>query len=234
MTNSPTLRLLEARFDLPLRHEQVPQWRGAFAEWVSDQEGNDLFHNHANGAADEYHRRYPLVQYRSVKGKATILALNEGVEAVSDLLQRSPEWQIRWQGAPTPLRMEHLHMDSASLGLSSELREYRLLRWLALNEENYQTWRQLGSFRERVDLLDRTLAANLLSLCSGLHWKIPRRFEARLTLVDHIGSTQAHGVEVMTFDCRFVTDLVLPTGLGLGKSSSLGFGVLLPALKVKG
>jgi len=226
---TPTIRFLEARFDLPLRHEQVPQWRGAFAEWVGEVENSDLFHNHANGAAEEYHHRYPQVQYRSVRGKATLIAMNDGIEAVAGLFQRPGDWSIRWEGIPQPLRLEQMHFDTCELGLlPNGLREYRLLRWLALNEDNYHIWKQLGTFRERVELLDRTLAANLLSLCSGLNWKIPRRFEAHLTLVERIGSAQVHGVEVMTFDCRFATDLVLPVGLGMGKSSSLGFGVLLP------
>lgn len=228
----PTIRLLEARFDLPLRQEQVPQWRGAFAAWVGlDAENGDLFHNHANGAADEYHHRYPQAQYRSVRGKATLVALNEGIEAVAGLFQRPGDWNIRWEGNPQPLRLDQMRFDTCEMGLLDEMREYRLLRWLALNEDNYQTWRQLGTFRERVELLDRILVANLLSLCTGLGWKIPRRFEAHLTLVERIGTAQAHGVEVMTFDCRFATDLVLPVGLGMGKSSSLGFGVLLPTGK---
>lgn len=225
---NPSLRLLEARFDLPLRHEQVPQWRGAFAEWVGDAASSDLFHNHANGSAQEYHHRYPRVQYRSVRGKATLMALEEGIEALALLFQRSGDWHIRWEGIPQQFRLEQMHFDTYELGLLSEMREYRLLRWLALNEDNYQIWKKLNTFRERVELLDRVLAANLLSLCTGLGWKIPRRFEAYLTLVERIGTAQVHGVEVMTFDCRIVTDLILPVGLGMGKSSSLGFGVLLP------
>jgi len=221
---SPSLRLLEARFDLPLLPAQIPQWRGAFAQWAGLQE--DIYHNHA-GAADEYHRRYPLVQYRSVRGKATIFAVNDGVEAVADLLQRAGDWQIRWQDRPTHLRIEHLRIDTSQLDLLPAPREYRLLRWLALNADNYRTWQQLRTYRERVELLDRCLAANLLSLCSGLHWQVPRRFEAYLTSVERMGTANVHGQELITFDCTFSTDLALPLGLGLGKSTSHGFGVLL-------
>lgn len=223
-TSAPTIRLLEACFSLPLTSAQIPQWRGAFAEWAGLE--NDLFHNHVVGQ-EEYYRRYPLVQYRSVRGKAAIVAVNEGVEAVSSLLQRSGEWQVRWNDTPTPLRIEHLHMDTSPLGLLPELREYRLLRWLALNADNYRTWQQLGTFRERVELLDRALAANLLSLCTGLHWQVPRRFEAHLTLVEHIGTAKVHGQELITFDCNFATDLLLPSRLSIGKSASHGFGVVL-------
>lgn len=220
---TPTVRLLEACFNLPLTPAQTPQWRGAFAEWAGVE--NDLFHNHDN-EAEKHHRRYPLVQYRSVRGKAAVVAVNEGVEAVSSLLQRSGEWQVRWHDTPTPLRIEHLHMDTQPLGLLPEMREYRLSRWLALNPDNYRTWQQLGTFRERVELLDRALVANLLGLCTGLHWQVPRRFEAHLTMVEHIGKAETHGQELMTFDCTFATDLSLPPRLSIGKSTSHGFGVV--------
>ena len=217
----PTLRLLEVRFDLPVGYDQISQWRGACAAWAGLE--HDIFHNHQTDGKVKH--RYPLVQYRRSRGNAAIFAINEGIEAVSGLLQQG-EWSILWQNQPRTLRIEQMHMDSKAFGLTSERQHYRIQRWLALNDDNYPEYRQMQTFRERVALLDRTLSANLLALCGGLGWRIPRRFESDITQITRIQVTQAHDVEMMTFDVEFSTDLVLPDGLGIGKSSSRGYGVL--------
>ncbi|MCB0642014.1 MAG: hypothetical protein KDC44_10260, partial [Phaeodactylibacter sp.] len=67
------IRTLSLSFDVRLYARQIPQWRGAFIEMCGLD--SDLFHNH-NGEA-ELHYRYPLIQYRMYKGKASILAINE-------------------------------------------------------------------------------------------------------------------------------------------------------------
>lgn len=221
MNNTPSLRLLEARFDLPLTYAQIPQWRGACAEWAGLQE--DIFHNHLPDGKVQH--RYPLVQYRCVRGKAAMFAVNEGIEAVAGLLQKG-EWEIRWQGQTLRLRMEQMHMDTVRFDITPERHRYRLRRWLALNDDNYETYRSLPTFRERLALLDKTLAANLLALCGGLGWRIPRKFEVDIMEVQHIRLAEVHGIGMMMFDLDFSTDLVLPGSLGMGKSASLGYGVL--------
>jgi Cas6b C-terminal domain/Cas6b N-terminal domain len=225
-STSPTLRILEVRFDLPLAIEQISAWRGAFATWGGMQE--ELLHNHNNqGEGKPLHYRYPLVQYRSIRGQAGIFAINEGIEVMSGLLQR-PEWGIHWEGKHRLIRMEQMHMDTQPLGIDTAMRSYRLRRWIGLNEDNYQTWQSLPTFQERVALLDRALAANLLALCGGLGWKIPRRFEAWTVQINQIRRIAVHDVEMLAFDLVFSTDLILPPRIGIGKSASLGFGVVWP------
>jgi len=221
MTTAPALRLLDLRFDLPVTYDQIPQWRGACAAWSGLE--HDIFHNHEADGAVKY--RYPLVQYRRTRGAAAIFAVNEGIEAVSGLLQQN-EWTVQWQNQPRALHLAQMQMDTQTLGLAAERRHYRIQRWLALNDDNYAEYRRLPTFRERLALLDRTLSANLLALCGGLGWRIPRRFEADITQVTQIQPAKAHNLEMIVFDVEFSTDLILPSGLGIGKSSSRGFGVL--------
>ena len=79
------INLLKATFDLPLHAKQLAQFRGAVAESAGLE--NDLFHNHKG--ENEFHYRYPLIQYKLNKGKACMVGIGEGVDALFTFLLKS-------------------------------------------------------------------------------------------------------------------------------------------------
>ena len=101
-----------------------------------------------------YHHRYPLIQYRVRNGKAAIFAINEGVEALQQVLAQS-DWRLNWQGNIETLQVEDLGMNEHYFRLLAEPTTYRLQQWLALNQENYREWQGCKNYFERGALLQK-------------------------------------------------------------------------------
>ena len=100
--------------------------------------------------------------------------------------------------------------------------------WLALNEENYRTWLELDDLSERVALLERVLAAHLLSFAKGMQWQLPEHMEVKLVDMVQHRTVRYHDVPLMAFDVVYKTNLELPTLIGLGKAVSHGYGWQIP------
>lgn len=217
------IQLLTAKLDLPLRFHQIPQLRGALVEAAGRQ--FDFLHNHQVGD-QAYHYRYPLVQYKVNKGRAMLLGINEGADVLREVLLSVRNIQLN--GADLPLRLYQLKEQEYTLKLSNQPRHYRLQHWLALNEENYRTWLELDDLSERVALLERVLAAHLLSFAKGMQWQLPEHMEVKLVDMVQHRTVRYHDVPLMAFDVVYKTNLELPTLIGLGKAVSHGYGWQIP------
>jgi len=228
------LKTLSLSFSLPISSRQISQWRGAFIEMAGWED--ELFHNHNNegsgGRSQEsgqhnYHHRYPLIQYRVRRGKATIFAINEGVEALQQVLANS-DWKLNWQGNIETLQVEDLAMNEHYFRMLPKPKEYRLKQWLALNQEGYREWQQCDGYLQRGALLQRKLRNHLVGLFKGLQWDWPERFEVTLQNIDQTRVIQYHDTELMSFDITFTLNVLLPMDIAIGKGVSHGFGVVFP------
>ena len=76
------IKTLTIQFNTPLKRRELPLFRGAIIAAIST--GNILFHNHNEGSTLRY--AYPLIQYKRIGGKAAIVCIEEGVEAIGELL----------------------------------------------------------------------------------------------------------------------------------------------------
>jgi hypothetical protein len=221
-TTTMKITTLHITFDIPLQPKEITQFRGAIAEhagWA-----DDAFHNHA-AKGDTVLYRYPIIQYRSVEGRATIFSINAGVDTVLDMLSRTnPIMDI---GRTT---VELAVCDSVkrvrNLEVSDTPKQYYLKNWLALNADNYKKWQTLPSLGERVAMLEQILSSNIVSFAKGVAWQLPVRVEAKLVQLQHTHKIISHRTELIAFDVVFAANIDLPEGLGLGKSCSLGFGVV--------
>lgn len=217
-TPSP-IRTLSLTFDLPIYPRQIPQWRGAFIEMAGL--GSTLFHNHNGG--EGYHYRYPLIQYRVYRGKASILAINEGVQAVQQALSENT-WELNWQGLRQNLNIEDMRLDEHALRMTSRPKHYNLYKWLALNQDNYQRWQKCKNLIERIQLLEEVLVGHILSFCTAMSFQLPERLEVNLQNMQLLEKVRCHEVEVLAFNVSYSANINLPRGIGLGKSVSHGFG----------
>jgi len=228
--HGPIIKCLMVSFDLPIHPAQIPQWRGAFIEMAGIE--NEAFHNHANHKGDKpksnkdfFHYRYPLIQYRMFRGNAAIFAINEGVEQLEKVLIEK-DWQINWQGSIRPLNVESVKTSEHILKMLSTPKTYRIKKWLALNQKNYQEWLQCDGLIEEVNLLERILGTNILMTCNGFNWKLPERLNVRILKRHKEQWVRCHGDRVLAFSLTFKANIALPALLATGKSVSLGFGWL--------
>lgn len=216
-------------FNLPIYPRQIQNWRGAFIEMAGWED--ELFHNHANSqAGNGYHYRYPLVQYRMQKGKAAIFAINEGVVAVQKVLAQN-DWVLNWQKEKVDLQIEDLRMNEHYLRTTTDLKKYKLFKWLALNQQNFEKWQACDGLKERVDLLEQILGSNLVSLCKGLNWRPDVRIEVKIEEIRNSRPIKLHSTSLLAFDIIYKTNVLLPAGIAIGKGVSHGFGWQVPHRK---
>lgn len=212
------MRLLSLAFDLPLARRDIAGFRASVAAAAGLEQ--DLFHNHRDDGSVQY--RYPLVQYRSERGKAAIIGLDQGGDAIYDWYRAAGN-RLLWNGQEHALRIERLDVREYAIQYHDEPRPYRLRQWLALNQANYRDWQ--ADLHARSAELDRVLVAHILTFCRAVGWRLPERLDAGVVSIAATYRTRLLGNELMAFDLTFRSNLALPPGIGLGKGVSHGFGV---------
>ncbi len=225
MTTSSPIELLTLSFDLPLHRKELVNWRGAFNE-LARQCNNDIFHNHLNDGNEQsnaYHYRHPLIQYRIHRRKAAILAINEGIDAIHDVLGNY-DWTLRWNNKPCPLKVADLVIKKENFELLAKPTKYRIRRWIALNQQNFGKWQKCKGLIQQASLLERILAAQILALCSSFKWRVPAHLDVSILEINQQKKVNIHKIPLITFDISFSTNIYIPRGLAIGKSISLGFG----------
>lgn len=216
------LRTLHLQFDLPLYNSQASVFRGAIAEKAGKQ--NHLFHNHREGKGSQsYYHRYPLIQYKSIGGKAGIVCLEEGTDAIQEFLGQS-DWSLNMGGVTIPLKIESLKVNQFTLNVWERRFNYNLYNWLPLNSENFEEYLRSPSLIKRVQLLEKILVAHILSFAAGVGWTIQKNIELSIIDIQREKTLSYKGVKFKSFDLAFSSNVSLPYHIGLGKSSSVGFG----------
>lgn len=213
------LRTLTLSFNLPIYARQIRQWRGAFIEMAGWE--NDYFHNHID--AEKVHYRYPVIQYRIHKRNAAIFALNEGVDALQEVLAKH-DWTINWEGSERALMIEDLRMQEHYLRMCARPLTYKLFKWLPLNQENYQRYQECRNMVERIILLERILGSNLIALCASLDWRLPERLEVSIQHIQQVETVNYHGIPMLAFNLSYNANILLPPQIAIGRSVSHGFG----------
>lgn len=216
------VRSLYLSFDLPLYTRQIPQWRGAFLEMAAWQD--NLFHNHKGESEEgDFHYRYPLIQYRVCHKKAAIFAIGEGVQALQKVLATS-DWQINWQGKPHTLQVEDLRMNSTLVKTTAQPQTYKLYKWLALNQKNYELWQKCNGLIERTQLLQNILRGHLLACLWSMGWREKVEIKVCIQEMRRSQPIPFKGVKHTTFDIVYTANVQLPNHIALGKATSHGFG----------
>lgn len=221
-------------FDLPLRHDQINEWRGALADFVGKE--NDLFHNHdleQNGGSTHYKHRYPLIQYRVYGERAAVFGINEGAKALDELRRNGKLQQFKIGGRNRPLEVVSRQREGGwhlQFTPKDKLQRYRIYRYLPFSPENYQRYKALFSVQEKMDFLQNLLVNHIVTFANEVGWKIPKDQKLELTIndLDRVKKVKVHDTLLMAFDLVFSVNATLPEGLGLGRKTAFGFGWIIP------
>lgn len=216
------LQLLTTTFDLPLKFRDISRWRGAWCEMVGWEV--DFFHNHRDGDGKVLYR-YPLIQYRSDNNYASLVALQDAVPAVQSTVAASI-WKINWKDHTTRLQMTNFQVRTEELQLADKLHTYRIRNYLPFNSDNLKQWQSRPLLIDKIALLGRLIPGHLISFAKGINWRIPGRFDVEITNLTSQHAVALHEVLRPAFDLEFRTQLLLPSGIAIGKGVSHGFGVL--------
>ena len=219
---SKFIRILTVYFDMDIRYGEIKFFRGSVIRCIGKQ-GSVLFHNHASD--DQYRYSYPLIQYKRLNGKAAIVCVEEGVDIIGQFLTEFSgtlaigERQVACNiGRILPARI--------LVQTWGEMFNYHISRWLPLNSQNYQCYKDIEGVVEKVSFLENILKANLLSMLKGLDIHLEKELILKITDISEPYLLYNKGVKMMAFNADFKCNLSIPNNVGIGKNASIGCGIV--------
>jgi hypothetical protein len=182
----------------------------------------DLFHNH-----DEVTSRtkvlYPLIIYHYFDSGFYVTGLNEGKEALKELLEpieRAIEIDRNFLLKFEPVKEEECRIENSVV-----VNRYRLTDWLPFNSENYKRYKTL-SLIEKIKFLETTLLKNIVG-DFGKYLEVDLS-GTRVTILtaDHLkrSSLPYKGHDYQPFSIEFEVNVELPGFITLGNGKAFGFG----------
>ena len=219
MTNITTLIL---QFANELSPNEIVHFRGAVINSLN--ENNILFHNHTE-SGNRY--SYPLIQYKRIHQKAAIVCIGDGAKAICDLFT-SGHFVYQIGNKSVEMQIESIFTREYSVETTSQPISYRLKNWLPLNSDNYREYMAMDNMASRLRKLEDILTANILSMLKGesIGIHLDQQLTVEITDIKKQQLIHYKGIKMMAFDVEFRANIVIPDYIGLGKSSSVGFGVI--------
>jgi hypothetical protein len=215
------IRILTVTFDTEISGFEIPAFRGAVVAKVGD--ANTLFHNHLNNKQFLY--RYPLIQYKMLRRKPAIMCIDYGVDEIHKFFEKK-DWNLKISDRWLEMKIDNLQMNQFVMQVWDKTFNYSISNWIALNQENHIKYQEIDAMTARIEFLERTLKANILSFAKGIDWTVDKEILLSIKDIRRTRTAKVKGKYLAGFDLDFSTNVFLPNFIGLGKSVSLGYGVV--------
>lgn len=215
------IRLLTIIFDTEIAGHEIPAFRGAVIDKVGRE--NIIFHNHLDGKQFLYN--YPLVQYKRLWKKPALICIDYGVDEIHKFFEKK-DWALKISDRWLDMKIDKLQMNQFVMQVWDRTFDYNILNWIALNQENHKKFNELDSMTSKIEFLERTLKANILSFAKGIDWTVDKEIQLKIKDIYRNRAAKVKGSLLTGFDLEFSTNVFLPNYIGLGKSVSLGYGVV--------
>lgn len=214
-------KLMLIRFKNEIAGNSLEQFRGAVVNELNDKDV--LFHNHLPDDGG-YRYSYPLIQYKRINRKAAILCLGPGTDTIGKFFFDS-DLELRIGDKVEKYEVDNIRAYRSLIQIWDYKFSYRIKRWLALNQENYETYSNLEGIAEKSAFLEKILTGNVLSLAKGLNIFFDKQAECKITWLSEPFVARYKGTKLTAFDAGFVSNVSIPDYAGLGKGVSIGYGV---------
>lgn len=215
------IRQIIAKFDNEIKQYEVPLFRGA-VNAVMDEGHSVLFHNHID---DWWRYSYPLIQYKRIGKKASIVCIEAGVDVIGELFNASAN-VINIGDKEVVLQVESIKAYNRIVQIWNSMLEYQISNWLPLNTKNYSQFVATDNLNDRILLLENILAANILSFLKGIGIHVEEQVQCKIKTLSSPRAVKYKDLKLMSFDAKFKCNVSLPSYIGLGKASSVGFGMV--------
>ena len=204
-----------------LRPSDAGRLRGYFARAFGDR--SVLFHNHAAGSGFRY--GYSQIQYKVLRGVPTVVGVAGGAGLVMQSFIDVDRLELN--GHTVSVDDKELKMDSFEAGVIDDLRDYRLSSPLVMfNQDNYRVFQKLPE-AERPAFIRRLLRSHIITALRGIGCDVspdkPLMVSPRLRV--KMGNLKNQRMQMYLGD--FTTNAAIPSGIGIGKSTSKGYGTVL-------
>ena len=178
---------------------------------------------YSGGATDKI-RSTPLIQYKVLDSDPFIIAVEDGVDALKEVLPELSELYLGHNKYEI-IEIEKNETDS-EIGVTTKRKKYTFeTPWLALGNEDYGKFKYLYQ-QERDAALSKMLIRNILGLARTFKCEVDIRIKARHELKE-IPPFKL-GTSISGFVGGFETNFKIPEHLGIGNLSDRGFGSIIP------
>ena len=220
---SHTMRISTYVFDATISVAEIPYLRG---NMIRLSDGNPLFHNHRDG---KFMYTYPLIQNKRIDNHAAVVGIDQGARVLADMFQPEKKYtfQIGRRQVETGIKDIITRNVELSCSPEGEERTYMISNWLPLNSDNYRTYLSTDTLVERINMLERILSGNILSFAKGMGVFFEKPISCRLLNLSAMKMIRSKGIDLMSFNAEFRSNVCLPEYIGLGKSVSKGCGVIM-------
>ena len=216
------INVLTILLDLKIKEEELPSFRGAVIAKAGAS--NVLFHDHTDCGL---RYSYPLIQYKRIGGYAAITSLESAIPRIGGLLLDNQEaFRLRIGRRLSLVSVADVHRQSLELKVSERTAAYVIVRWLPLNQENHKKYLAIDALADRITFLESLLVGNILSFAKGVDVFLDGTISLSITDLISTQTCRFKGVDMLSFNLKFKTNVTLPEFIGLGKGVSLGFGVI--------
>jgi len=210
---------------ISFRNKIKPGQLSAFRSAVANTAGleNILFHNHLD---DNYRFDYPLIQYKFIAGYPNIIALGEGIDDMHHFFMNK-ERNIMLDEKTYVLQVMKTAMNKVPVRIERDRTwEYTLYHWLPFNQENYMKNQSMKSLAEKIENLQKILTGNILTFLEAV--KANKDIQLNVYIKEITGRqvVKVNNVLMEKYNVTFEANAFLPNYVGIGKSSSKGFGVI--------
>lgn len=202
-----------------LKYGEEQMFRGAFLKELGDK-ASILFHNHTENGL---RYSYPLVQYKIADGKPTVVGIGSGGSALMNL-PRECELMIGKQ--TRNFKIDNINIEPYKPEIADAPKMYGIKRYIPLNTANMEEFDSLPALSDRICFLENIINANILAFFKGIDYHCDAEIQTAISSIDRQYDLYYKGVKFYGFDMKFITNVLLPDDIGLGKSSSVGFGTL--------
>lgn len=217
------IEVLSVMLDVRLKDIELPFLRGALISKVSNS--GTLFHGHL---PDGLRYSYPLIQYKKLGEYAAVVALQEAVPQLAELLlENTVPIKLRLGRRMVSASVSDVFRQNIDMSVSTAMRTFEISRWLPLNQENYDAYCTMDSLADKLAFLENLLLGNILSFAKGVGVFFEEQVRVSIVYILSTGTFKYKGVEMLGFDIQFRTNVRLPEFIGLGKGVSLGFGTIM-------
>ncbi len=216
MCNKTTLEIIDLGQNIC--QKETEYLRGAINNFLKPKDS--IFHNHID---DKVSYKYPLIQYKNINNKATIVAINEGVNAIKDVFPETIELHLKNR----TIKVNPIYRKAKEHIFDiEENSKFTIINWLPFNQKNFKLYHQATSLAEKISILEKILCGNILSTAKGLGCFFEKRITIEILDFESIETLYYKGNPMKSFTLTFKTNCKIPLFIGLGKGASIGFGTI--------
>lgn len=215
------LRVLQVVFNTFIKNYEIPAFRGAIIKKAGRD--NILFHNHLSDEKFSYN--YPLIQYKMISHKPSIICLDYGVDEIHKFFENR-DWSIEISDRKINLSVDKINLNSFTMQVWDKKWLYTIREWIALNQVNYLKYEELESVVEKIQFLERILKGNILSFAKGIEWNVDKNIELSITEFREPRKIKMKKNTLLAFSLDFKCNVFIPNFIGLGKGVSSGYGIV--------